>query len=323
MRKRTMYRIFLLLGILAAGAVQAVPAQATFPGRNGRIALARSGDVYTMRADGTDLRRVTSGAAADLQPVWSPDGTQIAFARLSGTNFEVMVVNRDGSNLRRVTFHSGIDWHPSWSRDGRRLAFQSNRTGNYDIFTVRLTDPLNVKNVTRTAANEGHPSFAPNSERVAFQRTLGDQTDLFSVVDSFACNGYPCFGSEVRYTNTTDRSESEPNWTPDGGAIAHTEKRGGLTSIRKLWLDNGSSSHLMTHYNSLVAGPVCSPSGRYVVYTRVYSDIPSELWKADCQGGGTQPVRLAVGGDADWQRLPYLNPAGPGETYEGPDTVDG
>src|SRR5688500_13024989 len=119
-----------LLVLAAAGLLAATlqaPAGATFPGRDGRIAFVRSGDIYSIRPDGTGITRLTSGSSTDGNPVWNPAGTHIAFARMTDSNFDVWVMRSDGTEQRRLTGSSAVDWKPSWSRDGSRIAFASNR----------------------------------------------------------------------------------------------------------------------------------------------------------------------------------------------------
>lgn len=75
-------------------------------------------DVYTMRADGTDRRRITSAGPdeANRQPAWSPDGTVIAYSAWGpfGNDHELMVVGADGGVTRRLTDNRGDDLEPAW-----------------------------------------------------------------------------------------------------------------------------------------------------------------------------------------------------------------
>jgi Tol biopolymer transport system component len=83
-----------------------------------RIAFsARPGDVggraiWTMAADGTDLRRVTSGPW-DYEPDWSPDGRRIVFTRLQDI-MELHVTNVDGTSQAVVAADSSLNISPSW-----------------------------------------------------------------------------------------------------------------------------------------------------------------------------------------------------------------
>ena len=88
----------------------------------------RFGEIYVINGDGTGLRRVASKADYSLDgPVWSPDGTQIAYCHsglrsADGANYTVWVMNADGSGQRKLTRRrQGYD--PAWSPDGTRVAF--------------------------------------------------------------------------------------------------------------------------------------------------------------------------------------------------------
>jgi TolB protein len=77
-------------------------------------------DIYKMNRDGTGRTQLTSGPALDFGPVWSPDGTKIAFTRLaapSNTPADIYVMNADGSNLTKLTdsayrIDDVSDWQP-------------------------------------------------------------------------------------------------------------------------------------------------------------------------------------------------------------------
>jgi Tol biopolymer transport system component len=90
-------------------------------------------ELYTMAADGTDVRQVTHLGAASFAPFFHPDGRRIVFASNvgdpRGRNFDLYLVNDDGSGLERITTSDAFDGFPMFSPDGRRLVFASNRNG--------------------------------------------------------------------------------------------------------------------------------------------------------------------------------------------------
>jgi len=85
-------------------------------------------DIWTMRADGTGARQLTSGAF-DVEPVFSPDGRQIAFGRITGVDAQggqleaIYVINTDGTHLREVVPPLADLEHPDWSPDGTWISF--------------------------------------------------------------------------------------------------------------------------------------------------------------------------------------------------------
>jgi TolB protein len=71
-------------------------------------------DLFLINADGSDLRQLTFHPAADTQPAWSPDGSQIIFVSLRDGNWEIYRIQADGTDLFRVTFTPGDEREPSW-----------------------------------------------------------------------------------------------------------------------------------------------------------------------------------------------------------------
>jgi Tol biopolymer transport system component/C-terminal processing protease CtpA/Prc len=73
------------------------------------IAFTYKGDIYTVPAAGGRAQQITTNAAYDTHPVWSPDGTRIAFASDRMGSLDIYEVSRDGGTPRRLTTHSGAE----------------------------------------------------------------------------------------------------------------------------------------------------------------------------------------------------------------------
>ncbi len=88
-------------------------------------------ELFLMRADGTDKRRVTDLGSASFAPFLHPDNRRIIFASNrhdpSRRAFALFLVNVDGTGLEQVTYEGGFSSFPMFSSDGRRLVFVSTR----------------------------------------------------------------------------------------------------------------------------------------------------------------------------------------------------
>lgn len=91
------------------------------------LAFVYAGDLWVSDRDGRDPRRLTSAAAEENNPHFSPDGTQIAYAADFEGNTDVYVIPVEGGQPRRLTWHPGDDEPVGWSADGSEVAFASRR----------------------------------------------------------------------------------------------------------------------------------------------------------------------------------------------------
>jgi Tol biopolymer transport system component len=91
-------------------------------------------EIFTMDANGGDVRQVTRLGAASFAPFFHPDGRRILFASNvgdpRGRNFDLYIVNDDGTGLERITASEAFDGFPMFSPDGRKLVFASNRNAS-------------------------------------------------------------------------------------------------------------------------------------------------------------------------------------------------
>ncbi len=209
MRGRRGLVIRVLGAALAAVLLAAAQAQAAFPGQNGKIAFARSGNIYTINPDGSGLEQLTT-TGEDSEPAWSANGRRIAFTSTRDGNSEVYVMDADGTGQTNLTNHPADDSHPAWSPDGRRIAFDRLTPGvGYDIHL------MDAEGGGATKVTEGvDPVWSPDGQRIAFvlinNITLvnPDGTGLLELTH------YP-IPTRDSHVNSYD-----PNWSPDGRWIA-------------------------------------------------------------------------------------------------------
>jgi len=88
-------------------------------------------EIFTINADGTDLKQVTNLGKANWAPYFTPSGNKIIFssnhAAEKGFNFQLYTVKLDGTDLEQITYESVFNSFPMFSPDGKKIAFSSNR----------------------------------------------------------------------------------------------------------------------------------------------------------------------------------------------------
>jgi dipeptidyl aminopeptidase/acylaminoacyl peptidase len=116
-----------------------------------------------MNADGSNPIRLTNNSAHDSSPVWSLDGTKIAFFSERDGNREVYRMNAEGSNPVNLTNNSAQDHTPAWSPDGTKIAFTSERDGNGEIYLIN-SDGSNLVRLTNNPTADEYPDWSPVRE---------------------------------------------------------------------------------------------------------------------------------------------------------------
>jgi TolB protein len=179
-----------------------------FSPRGDRIALVLSDDgaaeIYTARADGSDLRRLTRNRSIDVSPTWSPDGGRIAFVSDRSGAPQVYVIDAKGGEPKRLTYQGSYNTNPAWSPDGQWIAYESRVGGQFDLWLIDPEGSTNVPIVTHPRNDEG-PSWAPNGRMLAFSSKRFGRAEI-CIVD--------VGGEDVRRLTQNAGDNTAPSWGP-------------------------------------------------------------------------------------------------------------
>src|SRR5262245_5878804 len=135
------------------------------------IAFAYAGDLWLVSRDGGEAHLLTSGAGTKSDPVFSPDGSLIAFTGDYDGNVDVYVIPAGGGVPKRLTHHPGVDEVIGWTPDGKQVLFRSGRS-SYSrfnrLFTVSLDGGL-PHELPLPMAEFG--SYSPDGKHIAYVPT--------------------------------------------------------------------------------------------------------------------------------------------------------
>nr|BFD66914.1 M28 family peptidase [Bdellovibrio sp. HAGR004] len=129
-------------------------------------------DIYIMKADGTEVKRLTNSKGYDGGPFFSADGKKITWRRFSpnGSTAEIFTMNVDGSNQTQVTQLKSMSWAPYFHPSGDYIIFGSSILG-YSNFELFIVDAAGTKEPVRVTFDEGFdglPVFTPDGNGLSW-----------------------------------------------------------------------------------------------------------------------------------------------------------
>jgi Tol biopolymer transport system component len=215
----------LLLLALVMGAVliagnQTRPLPAPFgPAANGLLAFSADGDIYTADPVTGETRAIVTGPESDRDPVWSRDGTRLAFVRqVEGDR--LYVARSDGGGLTEITREPVRSMGGySFSPDGRQVIFVSDSTSQGTMH-IAEADGSGVRtlDVGIAASAPSAPTYRPpDGKQIAF---TGSPSGDATITGIYVVN---TDGSDLRMLvePARDAAAGGPVWSPDGSLIAY------------------------------------------------------------------------------------------------------
>ena len=192
-------------------------------------------ELYSARADGSDLRQLTHNGAYNAEATVSPDGSRLVFTSTMDGDIELYTMNVDGSGLRRLTHRMGYDGGAFFSPDGRKIVWRA-------MYPETATDSAD------------------------YRRLLGERLVRPSRLELWVANAD---GSDARQVTHLGGANFAPFFTPDGRGIIfasnHHNPRGRNFDLFLVGLD-GQGLEQVTVHGDFDGFPMFSPDGRKLVW---------------------------------------------------------
>jgi len=316
-----------LMAFGALNALSAAPAEAAYPGENGKIYFQSCGelcshyDVYAVNPDGSGLENVTgelTGAPGlpdnAFEPSVSADGKRLVFGVDSQATAEIWMMNTDGSSPLQLTKDNLLDQQPSISPDGTRVAW--NQWSPFPEYTDRDIWVMNSDGSGQQLLFNGFqedyfPRFTPDGQTVVMASETGD-IDIRKIPSIPAV---PPLTEATGLAEDNELLESHPSVSPDGSRVAFTQTAktspSGPFDIYSVSINGGATTPV---YNSAASetSPAYSPDGTKMVF-----DLDGVPTVGNADGGGTlTPLNVSAlffASNFDWAPRPVVSqppPAG-------------
>ena len=241
-------------------------------------------NIWIVDTAGTRLRELTRGSWRDSAPVWSPDGSRIAFLSDRDGTTQIHVLFVTTGELSQLTHIERTPANLSWSPDGKQLAFTMFVPDEDPILPVQLPKRPRGAEWARGATIVDRLTWARDGEGPVEK----GYTHVFTL--DAVTGGTPRQITDGKFSHTA------PEWSADGRTIY-------VSGIRKPdaeYLDNDSEIYAidlaslavtaLTDRKGPDANPAASPDGKWIAYTgfddRRFTSHVSSLYLMDRAGGG-------------------------------------
>lgn len=212
------------------------------------------GDIWMVATEGGTAQRLTTNAANDTRPVWSPDNQAIAFSSDRNDNYDIFTLGIGGAPVSQLTYHSKNDVISSW--DQNRILFTSSR---FFAQVEREDDMLAIEAEGGTPqrfldAVGYEPATSPNGNLIAFVRgSCRTSREAYRGAANRDIWIYNTTTETFHQITTFDGNDFMPRWKDDN-TIAFISARNGKYNIFEKRVDEqgqaGEEAEALTNYTN-------------------------------------------------------------------------
>ena len=265
-----------VLGLIANGAsareIQLASEPAVSPDGS-ELAFSYAGDIWTVPSDGGIAKRLTIHPAREHSPIYSPDGSRIAFVSNRTGADQVFIVEQDERVPRQITFHSEGFRLQDWEPDGQSILTLTRRDHHWkraDRFFEINTEKRQAERIVFDAYGQDG-RWSPDGKKLLFTRE-GERWWRKGYVGSRA--------SQVWLYDTEDQSFTQllagpyenrsPLWKPNGSGFYFVTNESGSFNLWEYNLESQETKQLTQFDDDSVVMPALSRDGKTLVFRHLF-----------------------------------------------------
>ncbi len=192
------------------------------------IVMDLQGTLWILPAKGGEAKPLTDELGDCRQPVWSPNGNEIAFQSYRDGNYHIWKINKDGSGLTQLTFGIFDDREPFYSPSGESLLFSSDRSGNYDIWELDLVAG-GLSQISDDPGNDFYPTYSLDGNQIAFISDRNAKEEIYVKRK----------GENEKSVLQTKGKLVAPSWHPGGESLVFNHTINGESHLKIIELNTG------------------------------------------------------------------------------------
>ncbi len=188
-------------------------------------------DIYTVKADGTDLQRLTDTPGYDAEASYSHDGKQIVFTSMRDGDPDIYIMNADASNVRQLTNVDGYDGGPFFSPDDKWIIFRSDRDEEHmlQLYAISVDGHHEFQLTDDPQTVNWAPYFHPDGKQIVWARADYSRGPQFANFDLFVMNvdsdDTHFTGGPMTRITFDAKADVLPVFSPDGKKLMWTSSR--------------------------------------------------------------------------------------------------
>ena len=292
-----------LLGSACALSAQGLPSlyEPGISPDGSEIAFVSAGDIWTVSAEGGAARLLVAHSAHESRPLYSPDGSMLAFNSNRNGGLDIFVMDLESGEFRRLTHDSGSQQLNGWSADSEWVYFSSGVEdvgGMHDIFRVRASGGTPMAVSADRYETEFFAAPAPDGQRLAIAsrgrmaqsqwwrngHSKIDESEIWLVDEAMSSDEVPTF------TRLTAGGKNLwPMWSAEGDEVWFMSDRSGAENLWRARVGEGDTEPITDFREGRLLWPSMSADGSTIAFERDFG-----IWVLDVESREARPLEIRL-----------------------------